>query len=443
MDSPSFDFDTGKLDEFIRLCFTPREKGVVLKRYIKEEYINYKAGASSDYPTGKQLFAYLEARDDLIYDPKLGLLEHIIKSPYDITEVKSVEAGLLEQQKQVLLAKMRKMNLEAKARDDTKEIELKKLELEMIRVKMEDKRLTDRLELDRKKAISNKKLKEEELKIAREKIAEESKQRQLDRELLAQENNKILNLRPDFSQYNKYLDLEIFGNRGTHYATADSVKRIIAAGIFTHDIPKEMREIDICKKVDMVAKAESVKSVVYDPNGSQMSIDLIPLRNVCRVMRAAFDNIDKDDLTEIKDYTWITTNIDRVNQIESIYRSYNVQTIAANVTYRDLERRCFTYNGGMHDKPMYLKPKNMYEKLDEGYIRCYTCGVVGLMKSRDMDRAHNIPKSKGGSWEPRNIYLCCPDCNKGMSNALTVEEYAQIKMQDMYEQLSKQFPWMV
>jgi len=71
------------------------------------------------------------------------------------------------------------------------------------------------------------------------------------------------------------------------------------------------------------------------------------------------------------------------------------------------------------------KYKTSIKKIkDSSELRCYYCGKSLTKKECTID--HLTPLSRGGETIPRNLRVCCLDCNREKAS-LTEEEYRHVK----------------
>ena len=58
--------------------------------------------------------------------------------------------------------------------------------------------------------------------------------------------------------------------------------------------------------------------------------------------------------------------------------------------------------------------------------KCYTKWCHRFITVFDFEVGHNIPESKGGKTHPSNLRPICRQCNIGMGNRYTVEEWSRL-----------------
>ena len=59
-----------------------------------------------------------------------------------------------------------------------------------------------------------------------------------------------------------------------------------------------------------------------------------------------------------------------------------------------------------------ISPKMRFEILERDGFRCQLCGATAKHRSR-LEIDHKIPKNRGGSDEPDNLWTLCISCNRG------------------------------
>jgi len=59
--------------------------------------------------------------------------------------------------------------------------------------------------------------------------------------------------------------------------------------------------------------------------------------------------------------------------------------------------------------------------------KCYVSWCDRIITCFDFQVGHNIPESKGGKTDIDNLYPICRNCNIGMSNRYTIEEWSNKK----------------
>jgi len=75
--------------------------------------------------------------------------------------------------------------------------------------------------------------------------------------------------------------------------------------------------------------------------------------------------------------------------------------------------------------PLAMRQNIWVKHFDESFKnKCYVSWCPRIITCFDFQVGHNIPESKGGKTDESNLYPICHNCNIGMGNRYTIEEWS-------------------
>jgi len=310
------------------------------------------------------------------------------------------------------------LELQARDREEARKLEARKLELEVLKLE-EARKLQDRKIESTERIESNK-------------IANKLQMQKNDHEFFQIENNKN---RKMYSRkhYNKYLDFELYGTPSSQIVTCDSFARNVMFSIYcsTNDVKYFPKVQELVNNVH-----ETVPVVENDKIVNKPAVHISKAQGLLDEINSFLDKskVSNVDFSSIKERISIIPEIAVHDDVEKRFMpSTYCKKLAAQDVYK-FERYQLAH--------CYLRPENRAEtfynnsRLDNK-VSCFCCGYRGILSSKEFQRGHNIPKSKGGDWSNSNIYIICNTCNEAMSNKYTVEEYKAMLLDKALSKLKK------
>ncbi len=302
---------------------------------------------------------------------------------------------------------------------------LAQLKLEQDAKKIDEDARLAQLKIDAKKAMHSQSL-DTKILLTRERIEAKERIARQNREHCTIENNK--NRRMYYLTRHPYLDVEYYGNHASQYQTAHSSMVNAFTKIKIHEgIPDDRNDMLIDIISDVVSKHQEVLPITTD-SGSSSDECLIEVKQYPYIVTEILDECKKQpDVQMSKKREWVKEIKDQTDVVAAVAtRPHNDIMIP---TYLELLKLINQDRSDAKELPKskYIKFLNkpiLDQDSGEMYINCYTCGAQDSLKSSGVHRSHNLPKSNGGSYHVRNMFLCCSSCNHKMGNGLTVEEYS-------------------
>ncbi len=233
-----------------------------------------------------------------------------------------------------------------------------------------------------------------------------------------EENNKN---RAIFSpeKANRYLDPVVYGTPTQKFITAESFvdnvafRRFKATGDVEWDGEEELKKIVMDN-----AELQPVRT----PDGNDEA------KLLFLTMQTAKDIAKKLNSGEVTMFPkgCLDTFIERLEEADKCLRT-NYSSMLTEVEYLERTNKEDKKTNKHYRNPLkeaYIRSCNKAYRDKSGklHVKCTCCDTVLPIDSPDLDRGHDYPDSKGGSWCPSNIYLVCKPCNLSMSNKKTVSE---------------------
>ncbi len=243
-------------------------------------------------------------------------------------------------------------------------------------------------------------------------------------------NERFVALKCDNSD--SILDLKVYHKNSQYLIDTYSLAMSIMCNIAIHNIypglyerNKEMKDKTLQKINQTIVKcltpnSENIVVNDYGVCSMVMAIDVAKIKTtlVDIISKSANEGLilDAGETMNSPKYWLYFLNqyIDSIVSSTSQYLSY--YDFMRNITDSDSVRD--------NNKAIYSRPRNFLNKDSHSSLRCYVCSCSLSLYHPNTHRAHNIPKSLGGSWSKLNIFLCCHECDTDMSNIFTVEEYS-------------------
>ena len=226
-----------------------------------------------------------------------------------------------------------------------------------------------------------------------------------DRRLIREENSKNRQMYLT-TKFNKYLDLKVYGSPAKQYITEESL--IDVAGYDNYAMTSKIN----IKEIQEDVKKVSEDVTIYE-GGKAKEVKAIEVSKVTELL----EDIQQvsDDLKE------------RVAKIPEVaVRDENRNIISKyeekkNVINEDRKNNV-KYSAMTKDK--YLRAENEICTIgNEIQIKCSCCKSVISYEEGACHRGHDIPKSDGGDWSKKNIYLICANCNLSMGDEMSISDY--------------------
>ncbi len=271
------------------------------------------------------------------------------------------------------------------------------------------------------------------------------RQKQLDREHHTAENNK--NRRLFQHGIHPYLDYEVYGNVAHQYITSSSLKRNLLANVLIHDVSDPTRERDICNVINTRVNQETSElPIVVKSDANDVMLvddDLISINDCVEIASDVANELHDTGCVANRKNEWIDTMSKRVAIVKSV-KTKDDLIVSAPTHIDTLEIINAGHIGSSKkNKRHYLKPRNKVKMVDNNpddlMVCCYVCANPCSIKDASLHRSHNLPESKGGSWNKQNIYLCCSKCNLNMGNGATIEEYSCSLIENKLNELTISF----
>jgi hypothetical protein len=322
-----------------------------------------------------------------------------------LAEKKMEEDRMLAEK--ALDAQYTKIEIEKKAID----IELKKVEYEYI---LGDKKL----ELER-----------ENLAIKEKKRLDYIRQKELDRSHHTEENNK--NRRMHYLDRHNLLDFDVYGSAAVQFIESGSFKKNMFAQVLMHDRVPEEKYDEVVSVINSVVDGASTTLPVVTENDTLADKEVINIGDCTLIPDTIVAKLQEQETINNKTSIWSESSKSRLQSIKKIGNSSSMNKMVPKY-YDYLLDQMKNDSSKPKDKSFYVKPKNNTNaNADNGdvLINCYACSKACKLGSSSIHRSHNVPDSKGGSWDKSNIYLCCANCNQDMGNGSTVEEYMCSKIE--------------
>ncbi len=290
-------------------------------------------------------------------------------------------------------------------------------EKEEKRIQAEAEKEEKRIQVELKKIELKYEIENKKLLLKEKKIESYEKQQNLNRVYGRETNNRYRDL--SFNVTNNYgplSNLEVYGNFHDKTFSSDSVSRNLVTTQMKHNNINMANVKDILYIVD----TETEKKDIYTIDDKFVNKNVIDINKLDTIV----DKVKKNDnlsgcnklnnkLNEMKSYRDEINNNKESNYLSLGVKSFN-EHIHDNIDNK-LKNGLSKYEYMRNDNnPRYVNDKQV--------IDCYLCGVELELKSNGTHKCHDKPASKGGSWDRKNIYLCCSTCNQDMGT-MTIREY--------------------
>ncbi len=319
-----------------------------------------------------------------------------------------------------------------KIEEDRKKFETNlKIEKEKIEtnLKIEKEKIETNLKIENKKIDSNLEIENKKIALEWSKLENTKKMHKERIQHEKEENNKNRNLimKRDFrNEYDERLKLGIYGTPAQQYITQDSAMRFLLNGIVN---PNDI-DFNTINNVMTISDKYIVEREIYE-NQTTKKINAIDINDCKNIIDEIKSNINNDKLNEsldeILDYTDMIQHKVKHDDNERMVKTivdhiYDKQ----NKDAKSLSKKDYIRN--------YNNPRYENTKL---YISCSVCEMKIELESNACHKSHDKQRSLNGSYDKENIYLCCANCNLGMSNKYTIREYKLKLCKDKLTELSK------
>ncbi len=365
-----------------------------------------------------------------------------------------MEAEKIKAEAEAKLAR-EKMEAEAKLAREKMEAEAKlareKAAAKAAKAEMDAKLAREKIESDKSIAAESNatKLRMVELKVNAAKHLMEMKlaEGERNREFQRIENNKSRALYA-VSSYNRHLDPEVVGTVSKQYVTSDSLRRCIEFNAWDwtgeHNLPamKSLKNTisSMEEKIEIVMDGKSVeKNVIALETAidltSKVDVGVIPAKVVDEGLKLVSE-IPVDDVSKpvVEESTAIAVAEIAGSQSMLLKRLVEVPKIASRdedrhmkkeVDWMVVDQSAKKDKAKKLDKRRYIRSKQSASFGGNGqiFVKCDCCRVSMDLDDGGCHRGHNLPDSRGGSWDKSNIRLICASCNLNMSDKYTIREY--------------------
>ncbi len=319
------------------------------------------------------------------------------------------------------------------------------------KAEMDAKLAREKIESDKSIAAESNatKLRMVELKVNAAKHLMEMKlaEGERNREFQRIENNKSRALYA-VSSYNRHLDPEVVGTVSKQYVTSDSLRRCIefnawdwtgehnklAMGSLKNTISSMEEKIEIVMDGKSVEKNVIALETAIDLT-SKVDVGVIPAKVVDEGLKLVSE-IRVDDVSKpvVEESTAIAVAEIAGSQSMLLKRLVEVPKIASRdedrhmkkeVDWMVVDQSAKKDKAKKLDKRRYIRSKQSASFGGNGqiFVKCDCCGVSMDLDDGGCHRGHNLPDSRGGSWDKSNIRLICASCNLNMSDKYTIREY--------------------
>ncbi len=365
-----------------------------------------------------------------------------------------MEAEKIKAEAEAKLAR-EKMEAEAKLAREKMEAEAKlareKAAAKAAKAEMDAKLAREKIESDKSIAAESNatKLRMVELKVNAAKHLMEMKlaEGERNREFQRIENNKSRALYA-VSSYNRHLDPEVVGTVSKQYVTSDSLRRCIefnawdwtgehnklAMGSLKNTISSMEEKIEIVMDGKSVEKNVIALETAIDLT-SKVDVGVIPAKVVDEGLKLVSE-IPVDDVSKpvVEESTAIAVAEIAGSQSMLLKRLVEVPKIASRdedrhmkkeVDWMVVDQSAKKDKAKKLDKRRYIRSKQSASFGGNGqiFVKCDCCRVSMDLDDGGCHRGHNLPDSRGGSWDKSNIRLICASCNLNMSDKYTIREY--------------------
>ncbi len=390
----------------------------------------------------QQMTAYQQAMIDIelkkleqqtIQQKERLLAEKELKEKELLAEKELKEKELLAEKERLLAErKLKEKELLAKKERLLAERELKEKELER-KVEMKKHELQQDMDkFDRGIEVDMEKFNRtlEDKEKARQHISAEN-----DKKLSFMRETNNINRKMFDEQnanFNKYLDMKVYGTPSIQYITPCSLKDVISTNIAIHDVPLGLADdlptlktsiSSINNVVAQIVEQQQEQIVVMNTNGKADTIMAIDSAKVTNMVTDILDSCKQNQFITNKKHHWPDlieiklTAIKDISSSDSFIKNYPTHYETCKNLHTDTR-------SSMPDKDKCLRERNMPVIKDlEMHIRCYCCQRQLRINDAAIHRSHNIPDCKDGSRSKENLYLCCSTCNQSMGKNMTVESY--------------------
>ncbi len=384
------------------------------------------------------LYKYLETLPNVSKTKTMfkGLsIKQDIVAPLAHRQMTAYEEAMLEIEKQKL-----------EQQDRLKEKELASQD------RLKDKEIASQDRLKEKELASQERMKEKELEQQERFKQMDKEEKEKDRLFMQQENNKNRALFTKDAGYNKYLDGEFYGTPSRQYITKEGAIAMIGYSVYEHsnhmdsntieyinecieEVIEEVPVIDhqlntihveACEVKQVIDKLDAFKEKVMSEQDILNKLMLDGIKEIKSHLQVLQSKLDKSN-TQLRSSV-LEKSIDeccRTKKVENVFAQANM--IVGNgelgeptSSLNDLST--VNAKGGAHISK-YLRSINRVRADSDSilYACCCVCGVE--YKLSDMERCHDIPRSVGGSWEKKNIFVGCKTCNREMGNKESLRQF--------------------
>lgn len=239
-------------------------------------------------------------------------------------------------------------------------------------------------------------------------------EKEKDRAFIREENNKNRQMYVE-TRFNRFVDPRIYGTPAKQYIEQESFNQMVGFQSFL-DTPAF--DVDIHNVINGEVKSAAVDVPVFKKGTTEL-MSVIDVADVPQI----FERIEERTGSKI--------NMNLKSKIEDIPRMAvsDVRHIKNEYTRKQEHQAMVSIKGNTAMKPRdaYMREINRpYYKGTKRMVVCACCRKHIEMETAACHRAHDIPKSDGGSYSKENIYLTCADCNLAMGDVMSVVDYQSV-----------------
>ena len=224
-------------------------------------------------------------------------------------------------------------------------------------------------------------------------------------------------------------DVPVYGNPSEQCVDANSLK---IHHVFAEYLTNKTIDQDAVNNINSVFENKINKDLVY-LNGEKTELELVRIVDALGIQEELIGlkqvPKEKRKLTESYEITNIKPYLNKVpdnakSDTKRIFKSLGQENYALKTSpegrksaSQDLEYYLYEINGKSHN-----------EDKNKTTIKCFTCNTLLDYNTVNVEKLHDIPKSKNGNYSRENIKLGCRACNLAMGSETTLTEFVFVKM---------------